>query len=273
MYHVTESDLIKLSLSDHYMIYCNRPCKQPRLKPKVLNVRSFKNFDPLGFVSDLRNLPWDTIYLFDSPEDAWFAMQDFLKDIGNKCAPLRSIRVHGSQPPWMTDEIRQAIKSCDAMKRKADKGKPDNVWTAFKRLRNAVTRLIEVAKREYFNSLLTDHTKDTSNIWTTLKKLLPKKKKVALHEIILDKTSYTSDQGMATNLSKFFTSVAERLKSTQSNQVSLIDVSDIPNLASVKNFEFKDISVDFVHKELSSLKVNKSSGPQRYSLSFSKNWS
>ena len=77
---------------------------------------------------------------------------------------------------------------------------------------------------------------------------------------ILDKISYTSDQGMATIFNKFFTSVAERLKSTQSNQVSLSDVSDVPNLASVKNFEFNDVSVDFVRKELSSLKVNKSSG-------------
>ena len=64
---------------------------------------------------------------------------------------------------------------------------------------------------------------------------------------------------MATILSNFFTSVAERLKSMQSNQVSLSDVSDVSNLASVKNFELKDILVDIVRKELFSLKVNKSS--------------
>ena len=64
---------------------------------------------------------------------------------------------------------------------------------------------------------------------------------MALHEIILDMTSYTSDQGMATILNKFFTSVAERLKSTQSNQVTLSDVSDVPNLASVKDFVCKEL--------------------------------
>ena len=137
--------LIKLSVSDHYMIYCNRSCKLPRSKPKALNVRSFKNFDPLAFVSDLRKLSWDTIYLFDSPEDAWFAMQDLLKDIGKKHAPLRSIRVCSSQPLWMTDEICQMMKLHDAMKRKAVKAKSDNVWNAFKGLRNTVTRLIEIA--------------------------------------------------------------------------------------------------------------------------------
>lgn len=49
-HRVTESGLLKLSFSDRYMMYCNRSCKLPRSKPKVLNVRSFKNFDPLAFV-------------------------------------------------------------------------------------------------------------------------------------------------------------------------------------------------------------------------------
>ena len=193
-------------------------------------------------------------------------MQNLLKHIGNKHAPLRSIRVRGSQPPWMTDEIRQTMKSRDAMKRKAVKTKSDNVWNAFKRLRNTVTRLIDVAKREYFNNLLTDNTKDTSNI----KKLLPNKKKVSLQEITLDNISYTSNQGMATILNKFFTTVAERLKSTQPNQVDLSNVSNAPILVSVKNFEFKDISVDFVRKELSSSKVNKSSGLEYIHIRFLK---
>lgn len=69
------------------------------------------------------------------------------------------------------------MKSRDAMKRKAIKVKSENVWNAFKCLRNTVTSLIEVAKREYFNNLLTDNTKDTLNICTTIKKLLLKKKK------------------------------------------------------------------------------------------------
>ena len=67
-------------------------------------------------------------------------------------------------------------------------------------------------------------------------------------------------QGMATILNKLFTTVVERLKSTQPNQVHRKNDSNAPNLVSVKNFEFNDISVDFVRKELSSLKVNKSSG-------------
>ena len=76
------------------MIYCNRTCKVSRPSPKVIDVRSFKYFDSTAFVTDLQNQPWDTLYLFDNPNDAWFCMEVFLKDIGNKHAPSRLIRVH-----------------------------------------------------------------------------------------------------------------------------------------------------------------------------------
>ena len=97
-HRVTQSGMLNVSLSDHYMIFCNRTCKLPRSKPKVLNVRSFKNFNPTAFQDNLRNLPWDIIHLFDSPEDAWFAMEQLLADIGNKHAPLRTMRVRSDQP-------------------------------------------------------------------------------------------------------------------------------------------------------------------------------
>lgn len=61
-------------------------------------------------------------------------------------ASFRSMRVRGSKSPWMSDEIRQSIKSRDAMKRKAVKNKSDQNWNSYKRLRNNVTRLIEVGQ-------------------------------------------------------------------------------------------------------------------------------
>ena len=99
-YRLTQSGVLNLSLSDHYMIFCNCTCKLPRSKPKAVNVHSFKNYNPTAFQDELRNLPWDIIYLFDSPDDAWFAMEKLLVDVGNKHAPLRTMRGHGDQPQW-----------------------------------------------------------------------------------------------------------------------------------------------------------------------------
>ena len=61
--------VIYLSMSDHF---CNRTFKRPRPKPKVIKVHCFKSFDQSTCITDLESQPWDTIYLFDSPDDASF---------------------------------------------------------------------------------------------------------------------------------------------------------------------------------------------------------
>lgn len=116
----TASGVLKLSLSDHYMIYCNRSCKIPKDEPKIIKVRSFNKFECDAFLADLETLPWGTIYMFDSPDDAWFAIEELLTDVCDKHAPLRTMRVKGLQPPWMNGEILQSIKSRNVAKRKVN---------------------------------------------------------------------------------------------------------------------------------------------------------
>ena len=42
-------------------------------------------------------------------------------------------------------------------------------------LRNKVTQLITFAKREYFNGLINENADDPSKIWSTIRKLIPKR--------------------------------------------------------------------------------------------------
>lgn len=102
------------------MIFCSCTCKLP-------------NFDPAFFLNNLINLPRDTIYLFDSPNIAWYAMEQLFNDVGNKHAPLRSMRVRGDQSQWMSIEIQEAVKIHEKLKQEALKNnlqsnflKPDN---------------------------------------------------------------------------------------------------------------------------------------------------
>ena len=145
------------------------------------------------------------------------------------------------------------------MKRKAVKSKLDQDWISYKRLRNTATRQIELAKCDYYNDLLTEHVNDASKLWSAIRKLIPKKNKVAVQELTLDNKIYTDNSGIANCFNKFFTSLGARLKSTLPvlnvcKRKACLTTGEVPD------FAFKDISVDFVRKELSSLRVNKSSG-------------
>ena len=253
-HRVTDFGVIDLSMTDHFMIFCNRTCKRPRPKPKVIKVHSFKGFDQSACITDLESQPWDTIYLFHSPDDAWFGMETFLRDVCLKHAPLRTIRVRGSQPGWMSDQIRSMMKERDKKKCKACKSKFDLDWTSYKQLRNSVTRQIELAKRDYFNNQLKTQAQDASKLWSSIRKLIPKKSKVAVQEILLDDKTFTGSLDIANCFNKFFTSVGSRLRSL----LPTLNVSSycdrlILTPRDTPDFVFKDIPVSFVRKELSSL--------------------
>ena len=84
----------------------------------------------------------------------------------------------------MSDQIRSMMKERDKMKRKACKSKLDLDWSSYKQLRNSVTRQIELAKRDndYFNNLLITQAQDASKPRSSIRKVIPKKNKVALQK-------------------------------------------------------------------------------------------
>ena len=167
-------------------------------------------------------------------------METFLRDICLKHAPLRTMRVRGSQPGWMSDQIRSMRKERDKMKRKACKSKLDLDWTSYKQLRNSVTREIALAKQDYFNNLLKTQAQDASKLWSSIRKLIPKKSKVA----VLDEKTFTGSLDIANCFNKFFTSVGSRLRSL----LPTLNVSSycdrlILTPRDTPDFVFKDIPV------------------------------
>ena len=95
----------------------------------------------------------------------------------------------------------------------------------------------------------------------SFKKVITKKDDVSIQEMSFGESSSSDNKGIATILNKFFTSVADRLKpqSTSAQEQGTYSGNSTIN-ASVDEFRFTKISVDFVKKELSSLKIKKSSG-------------
>ena len=102
--------------------------------------------------------------------------------------------------------------------------------------------------------MLKTQAQDASKLWSSFRKLIPKKSKPAVQEILLDDKTFTSSLDIANCFDKFFTSVGSRLNVNSHCDRLILIPQDTPD------FAFKDIPVSFVLKELSSLCVNKSSG-------------
>ena len=71
-HRIVQSRIIYTSLSDHSLVYCVVKGGIPKLPPKRIEYRSFKNYTKDAFVKDLSQVPWSIIGGVESVNDGVF---------------------------------------------------------------------------------------------------------------------------------------------------------------------------------------------------------
>ena len=77
----------------------------------------------------------------------------------------------------MTNNIKKQIYHRDFLKKKAITTGPENMFVAYKKSRNALNKLLNDTKRNYYTSALNDAKNNPKNMWDTVNKLTNKKSK------------------------------------------------------------------------------------------------
>ena len=90
----------------------------------------------------------------------------------DKHAPIKSKRVKKqTKPAWFTEDIQNAIKRRDYLKKQVDLGKvPPDTYNS---VRNKVVHMVEKAKSESIKRELEDNSRNPRLLWKALKKLCP----------------------------------------------------------------------------------------------------
>ena len=93
--NVLESGLLKISMSDHYMVYCIRKLNSSFKKDhKAIKTRNMKNFSEEAFLQDVATINWQAV--LGTPGDVNKLVERFSTLFSlmiEKHAPLRQIRV------------------------------------------------------------------------------------------------------------------------------------------------------------------------------------
>ena len=63
-----------------------------KTKPRILEHRSYKNFDPTLFNDDLRNIPWYIVENEDNVNDALFTWNKMFSEVADQHAPVKRRR-------------------------------------------------------------------------------------------------------------------------------------------------------------------------------------
>lgn len=248
----------KLGLSDHFPIFFTRKINShvPKSQHYTISYRSFKTFNEENFIKDLRNIPWDTVKIFDDPNDALDAWNYLFIDVVDQHIPIKKHRVkHKNQPRWLTPEIIDSIKTRDRYKAIGDDDQ-------FKLWRNKVSSLIRKSKRSRYETFLEENDNPNS-IWKLFKEVGASKNcNVKSHlQIKINNVISGNSEEISNAFNSFFVQVAETIKEpvlpSNHEKLQVFCKNKIPDNVS---FSIPFLEVDTVEKFLKSLDTTKATG-------------
>ena len=120
-----KSGVVKLSISDHALVYMTRKARHDRCGARIIQARCMKSFNESEFLEDLKQKAWNDSSHHSNPNDMWKAWKDCLMECINTHAPLRHIRVGSKKSPWITDNLRHKMRKRDLLKSNA----PETILT------------------------------------------------------------------------------------------------------------------------------------------------
>ena len=256
--NISKAGVIDPGVSDHSLVYVIRKFKRPKGEPKIIRVRSFKNFVDDDFLRDLRNSDWSYFLNFTDLDQSCDIFNSIVKTVADKHAPFVTHKIKGKIEAWVTNDLLQAIKERNYFKKKANQTKSIIDWNSFTQKRNQVNNMKNTLKQDYFNTLLTDNAKRPKQLWKTLKTLVPNGKNTTTSVkrlVTEDGIDVTCPKGIADHFNNFFVNVGVTLASKFST-----DTSKVNPPVSEKLFNFSKTNTKCVQDHIKYLKNGKATG-------------
>ena len=125
---VSESGVIPVLISDHYLVYGVHCWKGPKKEGRSIKFRCFKDIDNDDFRDDLLNAPWEHVLNCQDVNDAWSIWHSTFMSIINHRAPMKSKRIRGNALPWLDEEIIQLMRQRDRAHKIAKRSGSQNNW-------------------------------------------------------------------------------------------------------------------------------------------------
>ena len=162
------------------------------------------------FNADVERIPFHMSYVFDDPDDVYWAHEYLLKEIIDEHVPVKERRCRPNKPPFMNSDLRKAIYTKRMLRNKYIKCRSPRNWDNYRKQRNLVTKLKRQSLRCYFFERCHRGPR-SKDFWPTIKPFLYKKGSKDDPTILLNEDGkIISDQKDVCNVfNEFFVNVAK----------------------------------------------------------------
>ena len=261
--NVSESGILKIAMSDHYMVYFIRKLNGSlNRNHKSIKTRNMKTFSEEAFLRDVASVDWEQV--LGSSCDTNTLVQQFSNEFSQLIelhTPLRHIRVSEKYCPWINADLKKLIRTRDRLKRSAVKNKSQNLMNSYKQCRNRVNALNKALKKQYFSNKIFYNKGNMKESWQTINQLLNKRSQSTNIVSLKDSSQSIYDkQGISNKMNEYFCSIGETLAAD-------IDVISNPLLSNEiiindggRIFDFCSINERKIQEAISKINIKKSFG-------------
>lgn len=157
-------------LSAHDLIYINYQLYVERICDRLVTCRNFRQFNKDVFLQDIQLIDWSSLTSSTSLDEKVDIFNTNLLDCLNRHAPLQRICFKSLPAPWLTVDIKNAMRERNRAHRRWRRNGEDGLYRIYKRLRNDVQTSVRTAKSNYYTSLFT-RVKNPTLVWNELRHL------------------------------------------------------------------------------------------------------
>ena len=83
--------------------------------------------------SDLKNVPWNSSYVYDNIDDIWSHWSSLFKQILVEHVPVKRIQLRNNQLPWISADIQKQIRIRNKLYKKFIRASTNLNWANYKK--------------------------------------------------------------------------------------------------------------------------------------------
>ena len=247
----------------HQIIYGKLNISLLNVMPYKCSVWVYEKANIPSIRAAISALDWDLIFRDLQADDMAEVFRDKIFKILPSNIPNRTIKCDDRDPPWITSQLKTAIKRKHRVYRKyIERGKNHHDWCQVKIIRNETSTMIVNAKNKYYQHLgrkLSDPNMGPTKYWSTLTRLINSKKTCNIPPLHL---FITNPANKASFFNEYFVQQCSTIQNT----------SSVPTFLPRINNQLKDIAVnkEKVLKLIRTLDTKKANGCDEISVSMIK---
>ena len=177
----------------------------PKYKRTVWN---YSKSNILSIRNSLKETNWPSMFEGLSVDQRVELFTNRLHSTIKANIPSRVLSFNDKDPPWITRQVKTAIKRKHRVFRKfMNSGRKQEDWENFKIVRNETSRKVANAKEEYFSNLgqkLSDPANGIKTFWSTMNRLINKKKNINVPPLLENGLFVTNIEAKTNIFNEYF---------------------------------------------------------------------